>query len=206
MATPHTQRLKCDKDARFSQVSLTAEMWKGRATTFLLGLFAGNSVVSIEDITSVTLRVKLNRDASDADVMVATVAADALVQITGSQWTAKTHATATMSFTNAQCNLNVDGNSTSYWITVEALLENGDRVIFGAGNLIVHSAAADAVGDPDANPGAPITLEEADARYMRGAFRLALSEDADRIHFYSTSGVYRGSLDLMNYGQPDLES
>ncbi|GAA5137367.1 hypothetical protein GCM10023213_13940 [Prosthecobacter algae] len=204
MATIHTQRLKCDRNARFSQASLTAEMWRGRATVFKLGLFEGDAIASIEGITSVTLRVKESRSVGAADLMVATVAAVDLDQITGAQWLAKTGQTADIEFTNAQCNLSITGDSAKYWMVVEALLATGGRIIFGAGFLTVFESAADAVGDPDANPGAPITLEEADARYVRGTMQTRLSTAGDRIHWYSNAGVYLGSTDLVNYGESNL--
>ena len=197
LLTKKTIRTKLDVSLDIP-TTLDLKIWKGNATDFEIGVFEGADVISLADVTSVNMKVQPSQ-ADDTTLMDSTVASTEIDDtLTTSTWDDGTQQHATFSFTNAQTNLAISCVKSTFWGVFTAILTGGEEVTLGAGSFEVHEDNNETAGDPDVNPGTPITIEEADARYQdilaEGKF-----VDGDKTKLDLQSGTNTGDQDLSTY-------
>ena len=165
LLTKKTIRTKLDTSLDASS-TLDIKIWKGNATDFEVGVFDGADVLSLAEVTSVNMKVQPSQ-VDDTTLMDSTVAAvDIDDTLTASTWDDGTKQHATFSFTNAQTNLAITCPIGTFWIVFTAILTGGEEVTLSAGVFELHEDNNETAGDPDVNPGSPLSIEEADARYV----------------------------------------
>jgi hypothetical protein len=160
-----TVRIKVDRATAKGGPQFSADMWKGAATAFQVGLFRGGVAESIEGVSSLTWRVK-NARMGSVTLMSKTIAGNDLTECTSGEWQAGTGQHATFEFSAAECNLPMGGKNAAFHVTITALLLSGATVTCGVGELRVWDANAEVAGDPPENPEALLTIDIGDARYL----------------------------------------
>ena len=161
-----TVRLKLDTSAALPN-TISFESWRGNALDIQIGIYDANGIASISDIQSVTLKVQASQ-LSNTTLMESTVASGAMDNsVDAASWDDGSKQHATFSFTDSQTNLTLSTAKLSFWCVITAILTGGETHTLAAGDFVLHEDNDTTAGDPDANPGSPITIDQADARYAQ---------------------------------------
>lgn len=163
-----------------------ADLWQGNTLEFrVLVLNEDNSFYSIEDTSSLTLRIRASQD-DDSDILAdKTVAFASYGDATSvSDFTEGLTEHATFNLTDAETNIPLLGSPTRrLWVVVKSALSAGGTRTLGAGWMTLNEDNT-AAALPPTNIGTAITQDEADARYM---------------------GLYTGSTVFINDIQTEVE-
>lgn len=185
----------------------TIETARGNATAIQLGFFSArtNDVLDMEDVESLTLLIQPSQTENDPLASKTLELADLDLTMDAETWADGTKQHAEFSFTNAEMNINPSGTKKTFWLVVTALMMDGTKVTLAAGSFIVHEDNDAAADPPPENPGTAITLEEADARYVRGRCILRETDEGPpTLPLIRVTGTLAGSGGPVVF--PDLSS
>ncbi len=172
----HRQGIRLRADERSRQPLLdaytnaTPQGWARAATQFEVALASGGSLVDVSNLSSVTLAGAPYDDRGGACAFFRTLAgADLNNTLTEAAWADGSAQHALFTFSNAEMNLPLDGaDAADFWLVITALTQAGDGIVCGTGRFTVRDDGAFTDAPlPPANPGAGITVDQADARYAR---------------------------------------
>lgn len=151
------------QDQRTSQ---TPQIVRGNACRFEFGFFnKDNEVFDLEDVESLNIKIKDSRTVNTLLADQTIDAGDLDLSVTLESWTDGTKQHAAFDFTNAEMNLDPQGEQRTLWLVVTAILTDGSEHTLCAGNLHLEEDNNNTAGAPPENPGTELTLEQADARY-----------------------------------------
>lgn len=159
-------RIKIEVTASKAHAQFSATVWRASAVALELGLFSAGASVTLADYSSITLRVRKARLASDV-LLEKTVAFASLTACTAAQWAAGTHEHARLELTSTEMNLAMSSKLDTLHVTVSAVLASGGSTeVLGMGELILHDANA-VPGTVADNADPATSLAECDARFLR---------------------------------------
>ncbi|MES2596077.1 MAG: hypothetical protein V4662_12110 [Verrucomicrobiota bacterium] len=170
-----THRLKIDEQASKDRAQFSATLWRGSAVALELGIFNRGAVRDLSDASSLTLRVRSAR-LSAGLLLEKVVAAADFTACTAPQWAAGTHQHVTLEMTSEEMNFALADPPTTLFVSVTALLGSGGVQVLGLGEFILQDAGA-VPGSTTPTEGTLLTLEEADARYVKTTGAQALTEE-----------------------------
>ncbi len=148
----------------------TPQGWARAATQFEVALASGGNLVDVGNLSSVTLAGAPYTARGGARSFSRTLAGTDLDNaLTEATWADGSAQHALFTFSNAEMNLPLGGaDSADFWLVVTALTQAGDGIVCGTGKLTVSDDGAFTDAPlPPANPGAGITVDQADLRYAR---------------------------------------
>ena len=172
----HRQGIRLRADERSRQPLLdaytnaTPQGWVRAATQFEVALASGGALVDVANLSSVTLAAAPYGDRGGARAFSRTLAGSDLDNtLTEAAWADGSAQHALFAFSNAEMNLPLGGaDAADFWLVVTALTQAGDGIVCGTGRLTVRDDGAFTdTPPPPANPGAGITVDQADVRYAR---------------------------------------
>ena len=175
-------RLRADERSRLPLLDqythATPRGWTRAATQFEIALASGGSLVDVGNLSSVTLEASPSNDRKGPRAFSKTLAGSALDNaLTEATWTDGTRQHAAFVFNGTEMNLPLDGAThADLWLVVSAVTNAGDPLVCGTGRLTMmeDGAFADA-GTAPPNPAVFLTMDQADARYVRPAGALNLA-------------------------------
>ena len=175
-------RLRADERSRLplldSYTNATPQGWTRAATQFEVALASGGGLVDVGNLSSVTLEASPYNHRKAARAFSKTLSLNVLDNaLTEAAWLDGTRQHALFSFSSAEMNIPLGGAPRAdFWLVVSALTSAGDPLVCGAGRFTMaeDGAFADAPAAPD-NPAVPLTLAQADARYVQPAGALNLA-------------------------------
>lgn len=142
------------------------ETIRGNATRMEFGFFdPAGGVLDLSTVQSLNLKLQPSQTESGPLADQTLAAADLDVALNAATWSDGTKAHATFHFPNAEMNLASLGTKRGLWLVITAILTNGAQVTLCGGTLTLHEDNNDSIGDPPANPGTALTLEQGDLRY-----------------------------------------
>ena len=150
----------------------TPQGWIGAATQFEVALARGGTLVDVSNLSSVTLEASPAANRDGARAFSRTLPGSVLdPTLTEATWADGTRQHALFTFNSAEMNVALGGaDRADFWLVVTALTLAGDPLVCGAGRLtMVDDGAFASAPPPPANPGAGITIAQADARYAQRA-------------------------------------
>ncbi len=150
----------------------TPQGWVRAATQFEVALARGGVLVDVGNLSSVTLEASPETNRDGARVFSRTLAGSALdASLTEATWADGSKQHALFTFSSAEMNVALGGEARAdFWLVVTALTTVGDPLVCGAGKFtLVDDGAFAAAPPPPANPGAGITVAQADTRYAQAA-------------------------------------
>ena len=150
----------------------TPQGWVRAATQFEVALARGGVLVDVSNLSSVTLEASPEASRDGARVFSRTLAGNALdASLTEATWADGSRQHALFTFSSAEMNVALGGSERAdFWLVVSALTLAGDPLVCGAGRLtMVDDGAFASAPPPPANPGAGLTVAQADARYAQSA-------------------------------------
>lgn len=160
-----TRRLQLDTAADKSRPQFSVPAWRASALALEFGIFTSGVVMSLADVSSITLRIRKARLAT-ALLLERTIAAVDFTSCTLAQWAAGTHEHLRIELTSDALNLTMGSLSSTLHVTLSATLSSGSVQVLGIGSMVLNDANAVAGEAPD-EVGTAITLAEADARFVR---------------------------------------
>lgn len=175
MAATHQRVLRIKLDLSKIEHVLDLQTWRGNETRFELGLFKDGKVVDTSGIESVNCKIRSGRLSEVILADKTVVLSD--TELTSVAWASAESASAEMSFTNSEMNLELAGRECAkFYIVFTAVGVGGGEQTLAAGE-IKFLEDNNGAGDPPAeNPGAALTLGQADARYLQDVDVLAVVE------------------------------
>ena len=175
-------RLRADERSRLplldNYTNATPKGWVRAATQFEVALASGGSLVEVGNLSSVTLEASPYHDRTGPRAFTKTVAGSALDNtLTEASWTDGTQQHALFAFSGTEMNLPLGGAPRAdYWLVVSAVTASGDALVCGAGKLtMIEDGAFASAADAPPNPPVLLTMDQADARYVRPAGALNLA-------------------------------
>jgi hypothetical protein len=185
-------------DVRTSQ---SIESVRGNATTFQFSFFTqpDDVICDLSSVESLNLKIQPQQTPSGVTLADKSIAAGDLdLTTTAMSWASGAKCQAEFHLSNAEMNLNPEGSKKVLWLVITAILTDGNEVTLAGGNFILHEDNNATAGSPPVNPGAGITLEQADARYANGLSLSAppvngVAEVKQIISMPDGSGYYIGS-------------
>ncbi len=150
----------------------TPQGWVRSATQFEVALARGGGLVDVGNLASVTLEASPEADRDGARVFSRTLPGSALdPSLTEATWADGSKQHALFTFSSAEMNITLGGEARAdFWLVVTALTTAGDPLVCGAGRLtMVDDGAFASAMPPPSNPGAGLTLAQADLRYAQTA-------------------------------------
>lgn len=151
------------RDLRDANTGAAPTLYRGNAVAIRIGIFEGTTPVSMEGVTSLTLRVK---KAIDDPTTLASKTEEPLALASEAAWNEGNGQNAVFELTDAETNFDLGGETrASYHLVITALLAGGETRTLGTGPLAMLEDNDSAADPPPENPGTAITLEEADLRY-----------------------------------------
>ena len=145
---------------------LDFETWRGNALKFELAVFDKDGLSDISEVESVNIKVQGNQIEGSTNYMDQTVPFSELnTSLTIEQWQAGTGQHFVFDFTNIETNLSLSKIKKQYWIVFSVIFFNGKIRTLAGGRFVLHEDNDVALLPPQENPGIPITIEQADARY-----------------------------------------
>ncbi len=146
----------------------TPQGWVAAATQFEVALARGGALVDVSNLASVTLQASPEGERDGARVFSRTLAGSALdASLNEATWADGSMQHALFVFSSAEMNIALGGaDRADFWLVVTALTTAGDPLVCGAGRLtMVDDGAFASALPPPSNPGAGLTLAQADLRY-----------------------------------------
>lgn len=143
------------------------ESVRGNATRFELGLFdRAGAVHNVSNVESLNLKLQPGQMDSSGVLADKTISVlDNTLDTT--TWDNGTKQHAVFELTNAEMNLAmVSGSPRTLWLVVTAIMVDATEYTLIAGNFLLHEDNNAAGPPPPENVGTPITIEQADARYL----------------------------------------
>lgn len=134
----------------------------------------------LDDLDSITLRIKAGNPRTGPTLMQKTVAAaDLELALTLEQWEglAPHHCHALFEFEEAETNLDLGGSADVTYYLVLSVVSISDAANKGAianGEIIIEESGVDSAPPPDVESPAYLTAEESDARYLLAASNSSL--------------------------------
>ena len=150
----------------------TPQGWVGAATQFEVALARAGTLVDVSNLASVTIEASPDTARDGARVFARTLPGSALdPTLTEATWADGSQQHALFVFSSAEMNVALDGaERAEFWLVVTALTNAGDPLVCGAGRFtLVDDGAFTSAPPPPANPGAGVTIAQADARYVQPA-------------------------------------
>lgn len=160
-----TRRLQIDTAADKSRPQFSVPAWRASALALEFGIFEAGAVLSLAEVSSITLRVRKARLAT-ALLLERTVAAADFTSCSLAQWAAGTHEHLRVELTSDAMNIATGALTSTLHVTLSATLSSGSVQVLGIGSLVLTDANAVAGEAPD-EVGTALTLAEADARFVR---------------------------------------
>ncbi len=187
------QGIRLRADARSRQPLLdfytnaTPQGWVRAATQFEIALASGGGLVDVTNLASVTIEAVPCANKDGARVFSKTLAGSALDPgLTEATWAEGSRQHALFVLTSAEMNVALPSGAdrADFWLVVTAITTAGDPLVCGTGRLVLaDDGTFNNAPPPPANPGAGITIDQADARYLRagagGDFAPALTSVGD---------------------------
>ncbi len=171
----------------------TPQGWVKSATQFEVALARGGALVDVSNLSSVTLEASPADGRDGARVFSRTLAGSALDgSLTEATWADGSKQHALFVFSSGEMNVALNGaDRADFWLVVTALTNAGDPLVCGAGRLTMADDGAFASAPPPpANPGAGMTIAQADVRYAQTTGVLNFASGVT-----GTSGGGGGNLD-----------
>ena len=160
-----TRRIQIDTSADKAVPQFSLPAWRASALALEFGIFESGAVMSLADVSSITLRVR-KAPLATALLLERTVASASFSSCTLAQWAAGTHEHLRIELTSAAMNITMGMARSTLHVTLSATLSSGSVRVLGVGSLVLHDANAVA-GDAPAEVGTATTQGECDARYLR---------------------------------------
>jgi len=140
--------------------------WRANATTFEVGAFLDGEPRDLTGFTALEIVVRPDQ-VTDTNLAYQTVAAPDSAVILATDWTAGTDQHVSFSFTDAEMNIDLAGaTEKKLWLAVTAKDPEGNETTLGTGWFTLSEDNNASADPPPENPGAGITQEVADARYV----------------------------------------
>lgn len=175
-------RLRADERSRLPLLdtftNATPKGWVRAATQFEVALARGGALVDVANLSSVTLEASPYANRNGGRVFSRTLALSALDNtLTEATWADGSRQHALFAFSSGEMNVALGGKAQAdLWLVVSVLTSEGNPVVCGAGRMIlVEEGAFAGAAAPPANPGAALSVDQADARYVRTAGALNLA-------------------------------
>lgn len=168
------QGIRLRADARSRQTwfdactNATPQGWVRAATQFEIALASNGDLVDVSNLSSVTLEAAPFDDKDGPRVLSRTLPLSALdAGLTEATWADGSRQHALFVFSSGEMNVALSGaDHADFWLVVTALTAAGDPIVCGTGKLILaDDGTFNAAPPPPANPGAGITVTQADLRY-----------------------------------------
>ena len=190
-------RLRADERSRLplldQYTNATPQGWTRAATQFEVALASGGGLVDVGNLSSVTLEASPYNDRSGPRAFSKTLPGGMLDNtLTEANWTDGTRQHAVFAFSGTEMNLPLQGAPRAdYWLVVSAVTASGDALVCGAGKLTMTEDGAFASAAAAAPPNLPIllTMDQADARYVRPAGALNLAPGITAITGGGSTGL-----------------
>lgn len=191
-------RAKITEGVAFAESTLTdaisgaaIESVRGNSTKFQFGLFDPDDAVSdISQIASMTIQIRKSQMEGSTVLAQQTIASGSLdATLDATTWGDRTKQHVEFEFTDAEMNFDPGGPLKRYWLTVKITTLGGVTNVISAG-FYVHHESNSAAGSPTENPGTSLSLEEADARFVR--------YDGDQALNSSNQDQVMENMDLLN--------
>ena len=148
----------------------TPQGWVRAATQFEVALASGGSLVDVTNLASVTIEAAPYADRDGARAFSKTLAGSALdAGLTEPTWADGSRQHALFVLSSGEMNIALGGaDRAPFWLVVSAWTTAGDPVVCGTGRfLLADDGTFNAAPPPPANPGAGLTVDQADLRYAR---------------------------------------
>lgn len=155
--------------------SQTLESVRGNATRFEFGFFdVLGTALDLSEVQSLNLKLQpsqtVDSPLADKTITVLDLTLDAATWDDGS----KEH--AVFQFSNAEMNIDPQGERRTLWLVITAITIGGDEVTLTGGAFFLHEDNNGSLATPPENPGAYLTVEQGDARYYAGSIIRTLAE------------------------------
>ena len=184
----------------------TPTIYHARGVAFEIGLFHANTLMSIDNIASVTLDIKNYADRLGANVATKTVSAAAFyLPLTVEEWDAQLMKHLEIPFDDTEINFDMTGAvdyQKLFWFSVHALTTDSpaNRLTWGAGKLnVIQDGGATAVGAPPPSSPTYPTFAEGDARWGAGVLKV-ISENGVTWTSKSENGSWMRIQGVSNEG------
>jgi hypothetical protein len=171
----HRIRLKCQMENQDALVNIltgkSPYFWRGAATQIEVGVFMGDSLLSIANLDSITVEFKDEADREGAPLATETVAAaDMEVGLLDAEWALGTKAHAIAQFEHTQLAFSTTGavnNEKIFWLVISAVTTDGKKLVIGGTQVVmkIHGATT-TIETPPLGGANYYTQEESDARYL----------------------------------------
>lgn len=146
--------------------SQTLESVRGNATRFEFGFFdVIGTPLDLSEVESLNLKLQPSQtvDSPLADKTITTLD----LSLDAATWDDGSKQHAVFQFSNAEMNINPQGERRALWLVITAITTGGDEITLTAGWFFLHEDNNGSLATPPENPGAYMTLEQGDARYRR---------------------------------------
>ena len=146
----------------------TPQGWVRAATQFEIALASAGGLVDVTNLSSVTIEAAPHAEKDGPRVFAKTLAGSALdAGLTESTWADGSRQHALFVLSSGEMNIALSGaDRAEFWLVISALTSAGDPLVCGTGRLVLaDDGTFNAAPPPPANPGAGITVDQADRRY-----------------------------------------
>lgn len=181
LLTTRIVRCKVTVDKPFAEDPLTdviieasAEIIRGNATRFEFGFFGTDGEpMDLSGVQSLNLKIQPSqtKDGVLADKTVTDIGTIADL----ADWNGGSACHAAFEFSGAEMNIPVPQSPRELWLAVSAIFTEGGKRTLTGGQILLHEDNTGSNATPPENPGAYLTLEQADARYPQPVAPLARS-------------------------------
>lgn len=168
-------RFSADYRATFGSATLrdqfTAqgiETVRGNATRFEIAFYEGDAIADLSEVESLNLKIQPSQTVDGVLADQTLELADLDLTVDAESWADGTKQHAVFEFTSAEMNISPGGASRVLWLVVTAITIDGEELTLAAGNLTLHEDNNGSLATPPESPGAYLTVEQADARFVRG--------------------------------------